>query len=125
MALNVVFTNKEKQLVSFVPADKNEVEVKAEEPVAFAVVSGSITVDPQADGVSAYIVSGDVAEEASVSVVSKSGAVVSSVAVSVTDGGVVEPATHFIETSALPVPKESPLASSRRSGGPGVTFSGK
>src|SRR5258705_7437593 len=103
MALTMKLTTKEKEFVAFVPADANENEVKAEEPVVYAVVSGTVTVDAQPDGVSAFIVSGDIAEDAQVSVTSKSGAVVSSIAVNVTVAE--EVATHFIETASAPIPK--------------------
>lgn len=99
--LSISITTEQKELVSFVPTSDAGNEVKSDEPVQFTVTSGTVTVDPQPDGVSAFIVSGSAAESAVVTVTDASGNLTDTVQVTVT-----EPvATHFVETAQPPVAK--------------------
>ena len=105
MALKVSISTEEKAMVIFTPSSAAGNEVKDDEPVTFAVTTGTVTLDPQADGVSAFIVSGAAPETGSVvTVTDKSGKLTDTVTVDVT--GVV--ATHFAETALAPVAKTAP-----------------
>jgi hypothetical protein len=102
MPLKISITTEQKELVTFVPTSDAQNEVKSDEPVKFTVTSGTITVDPQADGVSAFVVSGDAPESGSVvTATDASGNITDTVTVDVTP----PVATHFVESAQPPVSK--------------------
>jgi hypothetical protein len=102
MPLKITITTEQKELVTFVPTSDAGNEVKTDEPVKFAVTSGGVTVDPQADGVSAFVVSGASPETgAVVTVTDASGNLTDTVTVDVT----APTASHFVETAQPPVAK--------------------
>jgi hypothetical protein len=102
MPLKISITTEQKELVTFVPTSDAQNEVKSDEPVQFTVTSGTITVDPQADGVSAFVVSGAAPETGSVvTVTDAAGTLMDTVTVDVT----APVATHFVESAAPPVSK--------------------
>jgi hypothetical protein len=105
MPLKFAMDTTQKVLVTALPVDANGVEVKASEPVVYAIVSGTCTLAPNSpdDGVSQFVISGSVAETCEISVTDATGLVKDSFTAEVSLA--VQPAVGFTESAAAPVAK--------------------
>ena len=100
--LSITLTTEQKELVTFVPTSDAGNEVKSDEPCSFVVTTGTITLEPQADGVSCFIVSSAAPESGDVvTVTDASGNLTDTVQVTV----VAPSATHFVESAQPPIAK--------------------